>query len=71
MTTRVSFRNIARLVAAGATILSIGCAAGPTAPVVTRSVQPTAANHDDTPPDAPCESGWTQVDGRWVCGNGH
>jgi hypothetical protein len=63
-------RTFARLVVAGATLFSIGCAASPTAPVVTRSVQSTqTAAHDDTetPPEGYCASGWTQTDGRWVC----
>jgi hypothetical protein len=67
VTTRLACLNVLRLAAVGAILLSIGCAAGPTAPV-TRSVQSqNAASHDDTPPDAPCDSGWTQIDGRWVC----
>jgi hypothetical protein len=70
VTTRLAFRTIVRLVAAGATILSVGCADGPTAPV-TRSIQSTnAASHDD-PPEGKCASGWVQVDGRWVCDEGH
>lgn len=28
---------------------------------------PSAAQHDNTPPDTPCASGWTLIDGRWVC----
>jgi hypothetical protein len=67
MTTRRTCRTIARLVAVSATIFSIGCAVGPTAPV-TRSVQATnVASHDDPPSDTPCASGWQLVDGRWVC----
>jgi len=68
VTTRLATRTIVRLVAAGAAIVSIGCAASPTAPVVTRGIQsPKIAAHDDPMPDEPCASGWSQVDGRWVC----
>jgi hypothetical protein len=71
VTTRLAVRTIARLVAVGATLLFIGCAESSTAPVVTRSIQSnSAASHDDSPPDAPCDSGWTQIDGRWVCEGG-
>ena len=67
MTSRFACRNIVRLVVASATILSIGCAASPTAPV-TRGVQSTnAASHDDPLPDAPCDSGWIQSSGHWIC----
>jgi hypothetical protein len=69
VTTRLAFRTILRVAIGAATILSMGCAASSTAPVVTRSVQSqNAASHDDSPPDAPCDSGWIQVGGRWECG---
>lgn len=68
MITRLSVRNFARLVAVGATISFMGCAASSTAPVSTRGVHAgSAANHDDDPPSEYCASGWSQVDGRWVC----
>lgn len=70
MTTRLSRRNIARLVAAGATILSIGCGVNPSEPIA-RTIRPASeVRHDDdpsTPPTDPCRSGWTIESGRWVC----
>jgi len=66
VSTRLACTNVLRLVAVGAILLSIGCAASPTAPV-TRSVQSQkVANHDDMP-DTPCASGWEQTGGHWVC----
>jgi hypothetical protein len=69
MTTRLSRRAMRRLVAAGATILSIGCGSSPMEPA--SRIQPShAARHDGDPgepPSEPCRSGWLVNDGRWVC----
>ena len=68
MITRFSLRTFARLVAVGATISFMGCAASPTAPVSSRGIHAgDSANRDGDPPSEYCASGWTQVDGRWVC----
>jgi len=67
MTIRVAKRTIARLIVAGAALLSIGCADSATAPVVTRSIQAKTVAHDDPPPETKCSSGWASIDGRWVC----
>ena len=69
MTIDLSLRGSTRLIAVGATILSLfaaGCADSTTAP--TRHREPTAtARMDDEPPATECRSGWMQTDGRWVC----
>lgn len=69
MITRLSRRNVARLIAATATILSAACGASPIEPA-TRGIQPNAVRHDDdpgSPPTDPCRSGWVIESGRWVC----
>jgi len=70
VTTRLSRRNIARLIAGSAAVLSIGCGANPTEPV-SRNIQSTSVvRHDDdpnNPPTDPCRGGWVLDAGHWVC----
>lgn len=57
-------------------VLSVlaACSSSPTSPEprrVAHIAQPTvAAQPDDLPPDEPCASGWTEIEGKWVCENG-
>jgi hypothetical protein len=71
MTIDLSRRGRTRLVAAGATILSLfaaGCAGdATTAPNPSHREPSATARMDDDPPTGECRSGWTQADGRWVC----
>jgi hypothetical protein len=67
MTTNAKFP--ARLVAAAAAILILSaCGSSTTAPDRARTL-PTAASalQDDSPPIAPCRSGWVLMDGKWTC----
>lgn len=70
MTLDLSLRGSARLIAVGATILSLfaaGCAESTTAPTPRQREATAKARMDDEPPATECRSGWMQTDGRWVC----
>lgn len=68
MSTSVLRRATTRLAA----LLILGglaaCDHTPTAPAA-RRIQAARRSADGDPPDAPCKSGWHELNGEWVCGD--
>lgn len=67
-----TFRRLIIRSLLGAAIVTgiVGCGENVVAPTAARTIRPATPNRDDPPPDSPCLTGWIQIDGRWVCGDG-
>jgi len=63
-----SFASARIILGLVSTLALAACDRAITEPGTARALRPSdQVAHDDTPPDFPCRSGWTQTDGRWTC----